>query len=100
MYDADKVRANTADYLSQGRCPRCGGRNPVEPGFKRCRPCALRESESRRRQRERYWQQGRCPSCGHKREDPEFKTCRSCRGKSRMIFAAKKNNTQKAEVQP
>lgn len=36
MYDLNRVRANTAYYLSQGRCPRCGGKQPVEPGLKRC----------------------------------------------------------------
>jgi len=97
MYDLNRVRANTAYYLSQGRCPRCGGKQPVEPGLKRCKQCGIKESQGRARRRKQLAATGRCPSCGRPREDAEFKTCRHCRGYIRDYFAAKKNEKKRTE---
>ena len=84
MYDLEKVRKNTAYYLSIGRCPKCGGKNPLEKGFKRCRSCAFKQAK----RRERYSAEGRWPSCGGVREDPKYKTCRRCRERSRAYYAS------------
>jgi hypothetical protein len=94
VYDIERVRANAAYYLSRGNCPRCGGANPVEPGFKRCRPCAIRESEERKRRRKRYAEQGRCPSCGRPRDDDSYKTCSICRANSKAQHEAMKQQRQ------
>lgn len=94
MYSLDRVRENAAYYLSAGRCPKCGGKNPVEKGFKRCRSCAAKQVE----RRQRYSSEGRCPSCGGVREDPNFKTCRKCRERTRAYIAAHREKKQQKEI--
>lgn len=94
MYDPERVRKNTAYYLSIGRCPKCGGANPVEEGFKRCLQCAAKQAKRRKR----YFAEGRCSSCGGVREDPGFKTCRKCRERTRAYIATHpKKKPQKEE---
>lgn len=98
MYNADRVRANAAYYLSRGLCPRCGGNYPLEPGFKRCRPCAIKESTERKNRRMRNAANGRCPSCGHQRDDDKYKTCSRCRARSRAAFFKAKQQRMTTEV--
>ena len=94
MYSLERVRENTAYYLSMGRCPKCGGANPVEKGFKRCRPCAVKQAQ----RRQRYITEGRCSSCGGIREDSNYKTCRKCIERTRAYIAAHpKKKPQKEE---
>lgn len=93
MYNAARVKANRAYYLGQGNCPRCGGQNPVEPGFNRCRQCAIKESEQRRRRREELKRMGLCPTCGGPRDDEAFRTCSKCRQRSHIYYAGKPEKT-------
>ena len=94
MYSLERVHENAAYYLSIGRCPKCGGANPVEKGFKRCRPCADKQAE----RRQRYLSEGRCPSCSSVREDSCYKTCRKCRERTRAYVAAHREKKQQKEI--
>ena len=86
MYD---WKANRDYYLNNGRCPKCAGRNPVEPGKHRCRECAIKESESIRN-RKLYWiATGKCSRCGGPLSDKRYKTCQKCRD-----YAARYKNDQ------
>lgn len=73
-------KENREYYLSRGRCPRCGGKNPLEPGKTLCRGCAVKVSEARRKQREWRRENHICTRCGKPMgEDERFKTCSECR---------------------
>ena len=76
MYDA---KANREYYLRNGRCPKCSGKNKVEPGKRLCRECALKESDRRRERRERWINAGKCARCGGELLGDGFKTCLRCR---------------------
>ena len=85
MYDAERSKRNYQYYLSRGLCPHCGGKNKVEPGSNRCRECAIKNSESKRRTKERRIAEGRCTRCGEKLADNRFKTCEKCRAYIRQF---------------
>ena len=93
MYNADRVKANRAYYLQRGKCPRCGGQNPVEPGYNRCRQCAVKVSEQRKRRREALKRMGLCPSCGGSRDDDTFTTCSRCRQRLHIYCAGNPEKT-------
>lgn len=78
-YNAEQSRANRLYYLSIGKCPKCGGRNNVEPGTHRCRACALRESENNRKRKAKRIGAGVCSRCGGPLDDSRWKTCQKCR---------------------
>ena len=79
-YDAEKCRANRDYYLKNGRCPRCGGKHPIEPGFKRCRECAIKASQDRQNQRMFRLENRLCTRCGKPLEDNStFVQCEVCR---------------------
>lgn len=89
MYD---WKANRAYYLNNDRCPRCG-KNPVEPGKRRCRECAIHESENRQKRRLYWIATGKCSRCGAPLEDKQYKTCQRCRD-----HAARFKNDQNKRV--
>lgn len=79
-YNSEKTKANREYYLRNGRCPRCGGANPVEPGRNRCRECALKSSNARREQRIKRREDRRCTRCGKPLpEDSRYIQCNECR---------------------
>lgn len=89
-------KANRDYYLNNGRCPRCAGKNPVEPGTHRCRECGLKESE-RYRLRKQYWiDTGKCSRCGVPLEDKRFKTCQKCRDYAAQFKPRKRDNNKSA----
>ena len=93
MYDE---KANREYYLNNGRCPRCAGKNPVEPGTHRCRECALKESE-RYYSRRQYWiNTGKCSRCGTPLEDNKYRTCKKCRDHSAMFKQRKRKENRTA----
>lgn len=80
MYDAEKTKANRPYYLGIGKCPRCGGRNKVEPGRASCRECALKQADKRQELRNRRRDAGQCTRCGKTLpEGSEFLQCEDCR---------------------
>lgn len=80
MYDAEKTRANRQYYLRNGRCPRCGGANPVEPGKASCRECAQKQAVKRYELRERRRAAGQCTRCGKPLpEGSKYLQCEVCR---------------------
>lgn len=84
MYDA---KANRNYYLSQGRCPRCSGRNFVEPGKCECRECSLKESEKLRELRLIRRENGQCTRCGKILEDgTKYVQCAECRKYNAAFF--------------
>lgn len=79
MYDSEQARKNREYYLSRGRCPRCGGKNPVEDGKARCRECGVKESERLRARKARWIAAGLCSRCGGPLDGDGKKTCIECR---------------------
>lgn len=88
------------ERLTQGLCPLCSGKRPVDPGRKSCGECRawMRQYQSGRRKetqkagRRLYISRvrdGICPRCGGVVEDPETHiTCDSCRAKQRARYRA------------
>ena len=80
MDNKEQQRANYKYYLSIGKCPHCGGRNPVEPGRNRCRECGLRYSEQMHNRREFRRANGLCTRCGRPLpEGHKYVQCDECR---------------------
>ena len=80
-YNRQKARENYQYYVRNGRCPKCGGKNPVMEGKHVCRECALRLSEQRHARRIFYKESGLCSRCGKPLpEDSRFLQCEDCRG--------------------
>lgn len=80
MDSNEQQRANYRYYLSIGKCPHCGGRNPVEPGHNRCRECGLRYSEQMHNRREFRRANGLCTRCGRPLpEGHQYVQCDECR---------------------
>lgn len=80
MYNPEQEKANRLYYLSRGRCPRCGGQNPVEPGRKLCKECRIKASDARHDLRQRRREAGVCTRCGNPLpEDSKFVQCEDCR---------------------
>jgi len=79
-YDEEKRRANYNYYLSIGKCPRCGGKHPVQKGKHVCRECSLKQSEQRREKRVFFKENGLCARCGKPLPvDSRFMQCQECR---------------------
>ena len=70
-------------YLSQGRCPSCGGKNPVIPGRVLCFECQAVHDDGYKQRRETWKAEGRCTRCGAERDDPRRKMCAKCRERMR-----------------
>ena len=79
-FDAQRRKANYNYYLSIGKCPRCGGRNRLEPGKKMCRECSQKASGRRREQLAYRRENGLCTRCGKPLDEgSRFVQCEDCR---------------------
>lgn len=78
MDKAEQTRINRLYYLSQGRCPRCGGKSPVQPGRVLCMDCQKKHDDEQRERRARWRGEGKCTRCGGDR-DSEKTMCAKCR---------------------
>lgn len=87
MYDYERVLANRLYYLNCGRCPACGGKNPVRPGFGSCETCAEKARERSHSLRQRRRENGLCSSCGGPVDDAAYRTCSACRERMRNYMA-------------
>lgn len=72
-------KANREYYLSHGRCPRCGGRNPILPGYVMCAECKAKHDATQRRRAEDFKARNVCRRCGAPLGDDTHKNCRKCR---------------------
>ena len=88
-------KENRRYYLSIGKCPRCGGENPVIPGQVLCRECREKANESDRARVERYKAEGRCRRCGTELGDDWHVICKSCRDKKLKYRESGKRHAQK-----
>lgn len=95
MYDA---KANRAYYLSRGRCPRCNGKNPVEPGKHECRECSIRISEKLRELRVIRRENGQCTRCGKVLENgTKYVQCADCRKYNGNYFKFNKSRYERCK---
>ena len=86
-------KANRKYYLRQGRCPRCGGKNPVQEGRVLCIECQQKHDEGKK-QRTILWREtGRCTRCGGER-DGKYTLCAKCRA---YMSDARRENAKKAK---
>lgn len=78
-------------YLSRGRCPRCGGRNPIAPGRTECAECLAKHRESRRKLRDARRAAGLCTRCGKPLpEGYERLQCETCRAYIKTYWVSDK----------
>ena len=77
MYNAEQERANRLYYLSRGRCPRCGGTNPVQKGRVLCMECQQKHDREQTERRNRWKAEGRCIRCGGARAEGRAQ-CQKC----------------------
>ena len=82
-HDVDRDRSNRAYYLAQGRCPQCGGKSPLMPGYKMCEQCRKRNLESKKKLCELRKSNGLCTTCGKPIDESGYATCSICRKKRR-----------------
>lgn len=79
-------KSNRQYYLSRGRCPRCGGANPVAEGRRACAECMGRQKARYDANVAKWRASGLCTRCGGERDDERWKLCQACR-----TFCAGKN---------
>ena len=91
MTVSEQQRANRLYYLGIGKCPRCGGANPVAPGRPLCVECQIKHDTEQTNRRNRWRAEGRCTRCGGE-TDPDHVQCAKCREEMKGIRnrAAKK----------
>ena len=77
-------KENRAYYLNRGRCPRCGGKNPVIDGRVLCFECQDKHDREQVERRKAWQEEGRCTRCGRER-DSEKVLCATCREYMRDI---------------
>ena len=77
MYNAEQHRQNRQYYLSQGRCPRCGGSNPVQKGRALCVECQQKHDDEQTKRRNLWKSEGRCIRCGGERAEGRSQ-CQKC----------------------
>lgn len=75
---AESHKENRRYYLRTGRCPRCGGKNPLMPGRSLCWDCAKKHDDQQNVRRAEWKSTGLCARCGGER-DSKYKTCAKCR---------------------
>ena len=81
-----------------GQCDNCS--KDAIPGLKHCATCSNRKKRTSAGWRNRNIQEGRCSRCGGQREDPEFRTCRTCRKSISDNKKTRRENRQaRAEIQ-
>ena len=91
-------------YISHGLCPKCGGKNQLQKGYKLCLECRMKGIEAQRKaramrteeqrtadstvqkkrdikRREERKAQGLCPECGKHKPTDGYKYCAYCRAK-------------------
>lgn len=78
MTQSEQQKANRRYYLSRGKCPRCGGVNPVAPGRPLCAECQIKHDTEQTERRKRWKEQGLCARCGRERNG-EGALCQQCR---------------------
>ena len=64
MTKGEQMKANRQYYLSRGRCPNCGGKNPVQEGRVLCYECQQKHDKEQTERRKRWKSEGRCTRCG------------------------------------
>ena len=77
MTQSEQDRANRLYYLSRGRCPRCGGSNPVAVGRVLCVECQVKHDTEQTERRNRWKEQGLCIRCGGERAEGKNQ-CQKC----------------------
>lgn len=77
MTISERQRANRQYYLSRGRCPRCGGTNPVQVGRVLCVECQQKHDKEQTERMNRWRQEGRCIRCGSERAEGRMQ-CQKC----------------------
>lgn len=78
MKNTEQQRANRAYYLRNGRCPRCGGKNPLANGRVLCLECQQKHDKWQQDHRAQWAAEGRCTRCGRER-DGKYTLCPKCR---------------------
>ena len=86
-------KENRRYYLSQGRCPRCGGKNPLIEGRCLCIECQKKHDEEQVKRRNLWRETGRCTRCGRERDD-WHKMCPQCR---EYMSDIRRDNARKAK---
>ena len=86
--------ANRRYYLSRGRCPKCGGANPLAEGLSACQACHDRTMESQAQARARWRAAGLCVRCGRER-DGGWLVCTRCHDRDAKT-RAKRRGAEKA----
>lgn len=84
MSSTEQRRANIEYYLSRGRCPHCGGENPVIPGGKLCTYCREKRLSRLCEKRIERAENGLCTKCGKPCEDKRYRWCEACREDERV----------------
>jgi len=74
----EQSKDNRSYYLSRGRCPRCGGKNPCVEGRVLCIECQQKHDEQQIQMRDKWRESGLCTRCGGER-DSWRKLCANCR---------------------
>ena len=94
---AEYKDSNTKQGRQRGQCEHCS--KDALPGLKHCANCSNKSKRKSAGWRNRNIQEGRCSRCGGEREDPEFRTCRTCRSNISRDKKAHREN-RKAQAGP
>lgn len=92
--------SNSDYYISRGRCPKCGGARPLEPGKRKCRECLEKSRQSQRERRKARRESGACTRCGKPLpEDSKYLQCEVCRAyvSTFRVFNKRRYEARKAE---
>lgn len=93
-------KENREYYIRIGRCPRCGGKNPLAPGMHTCRECADKSSAGWRERRKYRRENGLCTRCGKPLPDgSKYVTCDKCREYIRPFKAFNKARYEGLKLQ-
>lgn len=95
MMTKEARRENDQYYLSQGRCPHCGGKRMVIPGRKYCDVCKATNVESKRKKLEYRKANNLCRECGKPLGEDNHATCADCRQKIRARCGKKRAKLNK-----
>ena len=90
MTKSEQGKANRQYYLSRGRCPRCGGKNPLQKGRVLCIECQQKHDEEQNERRKRWKAEGRCTRCGSDKGGPGT-LCPDCKA---YMTDIRRNNAQ------
>lgn len=90
MDRSEQGKANRQYYLSRGRCPRCGGKNPLQEGRVLCIECQKKHDDEQNERRKRWKSEGRCTRCGSD-SGGEGTLCPKCKA---YMTDIRRNNAQ------